>query len=97
MSGSVYKLKCPDCQQAMRVRNSVGQHLLLRSIYFQCTNVNCGSTYRGQMEITHVISPSACPNPEINLPVADATIRQAAIQREQSRQMDIDDLISHGQ
>jgi hypothetical protein len=68
-------------------------HPLLRSTYLQCTNVGCGATFRGQMEITHAMSPSGCPNPEIDLPLADAAIRQAAIERENSRQMDIDDLL----
>jgi ssDNA-binding Zn-finger/Zn-ribbon topoisomerase 1 len=93
MSGSVYKLRCPHCHHGLRVRNSVAMHPLLRSTYLQCTNVGCGATFRGQMEITHSMSPSGCPNPEIDLPLADAAIRQAAIERENSKQMDIDDLL----
>jgi len=93
MSGSIYKLKCPHCNHAMRVRNSVGLHVLLRATYLQCTNVSCGATFRGQMEITHAMSPSGCPNPAVDLPVADAAIRRQAIEREHSKQMDIDDLL----
>lgn len=77
MSGSTYKLKCPHCNHGIRVRNSIGLHALLRSTYFQCTNVSCGATYRGAMEITHIISPSACPNPDIHIPVADTAMREA--------------------
>jgi hypothetical protein len=68
-------------------------HPLLRSTYLQCTYVGCGATFRGQMEITHAMSPSGCPNPEIDLPLADAAIRQAAIEREGGKQLDIDDLL----
>ncbi|QEW06335.1 ogr/Delta-like zinc finger family protein [Nitrincola iocasae] len=92
MSGSVYKLRCPHCHHGLRVRNSVAQHPLLRSIYMQCTNVACGATFRGQMEITHAMSPSGCPTPDIQLPIADAEIRRQAIERENSKQVDIDDI-----
>lgn len=94
MSGSVYKLQCPHCKQAVRVRNSVPLHPLLRATYLQCTNLNCGATFRGQMELTHTLSPSACPDPSVNLPLADSTIRQQAIRREQTQQMDFEDLIN---
>lgn len=94
MSGSIYKLTCPHCRHGLRVRNSVEQHALLRSTYLQCTNVNCGACFRGTMEITHTLSESACPNPEIDLPLADSAIRQAAIQKEKSKQMDIEDLLT---
>lgn len=97
MSGSVYKLRCPHCQSSIRVRNSVAQHPLLRAMYLQCTNLACGATFRGQMEFTHVLSPSACPNPAVDLPLADQLMRQQAIEREQSKQMDIEELIAADQ
>ncbi|MDF2180972.1 ogr/Delta-like zinc finger family protein [Neptuniibacter sp. CAU 1671] len=93
MSGSVYKIRCPHCRHAIRVRNSVEQHPLLRSMYLQCTNVNCGATYRAGMEITHLMSPAADPNPAIELPMADAAIRRAAVERENAKQVDIDDIL----
>lgn len=94
MSGSVYKLKCPHCSHGIRVRNSVEQHPLLRSMYLQCTNVNCGATFRGGLEITHEMSPSACPNRSIQLPMADHAIRMQAIERENNKQIDIDEVLS---
>jgi hypothetical protein len=94
MSGSAYKLKCPHCRHGIRVRNSVSLHPLLRAAYLQCTNVNCGSTFRGQFEITHQMSPSACPSPDVNLPLADAAIRHASVERENDRQVDIDDILT---
>lgn len=93
MSGSVYRLRCPHCKQGMRVRNSVGLHPLLRATYIQCSNLNCGATYHGQFEITHQMSPSACPDPSVNLPEADQAIRQGAIERSNEHQMHIDDLL----
>lgn len=97
MSGSVYKLSCPHCQHSARVRNSMPMSPLLRVAYVQCTNVACGATFRAHMEFTHTLSPSACPNPAIDLPLADSAIRQQAVKREASRQLDIEDMISSEQ
>jgi len=94
MSGSVYKLRCPNCGHSIRVRNSVAEHPLLRAMYLQCTNLACGATFRGQMEFTHILSPSACPNPAIDLPLADSAIRQKACSEEHAKQVDIAEMIS---
>jgi hypothetical protein len=67
----------------------VQEHALLRVGYTQCSNVACGSTFRVAMETTHRMSPSAAPNPEINLPMADSALRRAAIEKENSKQVDI--------
>jgi len=55
------------------------EYRLLRSTYLQCTEPNCGATFRGGLEVTHKMSPSTCPNPDVELPEADQFIRQAAI------------------
>lgn len=86
---SVYKLRCPDCQHGVRVRNSTQEHALLRLAYLQCTNIGCGATFRLEMEITHRMSPASLPNPEIDLPMADSALRRAAIEKEASKQIDI--------
>lgn len=77
---SIYKLKCPQCGYSLRVRNSIAQHPLLRDAYLQCTNATCGEAFRGVFEITHEISPSSKPNPELQLPIADAAVRRAALE-----------------
>ncbi len=93
MSGSAYKLKCPHCQQGIRVRNSFSMHPLLRQAYLQCTNLNCGATFRGQFEITHEMSPPTLRNPGVDLPVADQAMRRGAIERPNQQQMHIDDVL----
>lgn len=94
MSGSIYKLKCPNCGESIRIRNSVAMHPLLRTTYMQCVNVVCGATYRGQVEITHLMSPSGMPNPTVNLPLAPASIRREAQRKEGERQLDIEDMLA---
>lgn len=75
---STYKLNCLHCGERVRVRNSVEQHPLLRYTYLQCMNPECAATFRGEFEITHQMSPSSAPNPDIQLPIADAAVRRAA-------------------
>lgn len=79
MSGSVYKNKCPDCGCSMRVRHSVGESPLLRTLYLQCTNVACGSTFKAYLEVTHRLSPSGHPESNIDIPMADNAIRAKAL------------------
>ena len=43
----------------------------------QCNNVRCGHTFVAKLEITQTIAPSACPNPEIWLPVTESHLRRS--------------------
>ncbi len=75
---STHRLKCVHCGGGLRIRNSISQHSLLRNTYLHCTNTTCGATFRGAFEITHEMSPSGSPNPDIQLPIADAEVRREA-------------------
>tara|TARA_R110002167_G_scaffold98718_13_gene259449 strand:+ start:2222 stop:2536 length:315 start_codon:yes stop_codon:yes gene_type:complete len=94
MSGSTYKQVCPNCHGPLRVRNSIALHPLLRTIFFQCQNVPCGATYNGQMEITHILSPSGMPNASIDLPLAPSAIRKQAQHNNDDQQLDFDQLLN---
>lgn len=74
-----YGLICCHCQSKVRIRTSYGRHLLLREAYLQCTNEACGATFRGQFEVTHSLSPSGMPNPQIQLPIAPSSMRRQAL------------------
>ena len=91
---SVYKKVCPDCGTALRVRNSVGMHELIREVYMECTNICCGATFRGNLEITHRLSPPSITNPCIKLPLADFAMRRRAKGAgSDEKQMDIEDML----
>lgn len=60
---------CPHCSAKMKLTASKLEAKLFRVSYFQCTNVFCGFTARGEFAITHQISPSNTPNPDVNLDV----------------------------
>lgn len=76
---SPYKLVCPHCKSKIRIRTSVGEHFFFRRAYLQCTNEACGFTAIGSFEITHEMSPSGIPNPQISLPTAPTALRRQAM------------------
>ena len=66
---SNFVMGCPHCEQnSLRVRSSKQPHPLLKIIYFQCKDVNCGFTCQANLEIKYQISPPALVNPDINIP-----------------------------
>ncbi|WP_087499957.1 ogr/Delta-like zinc finger family protein [Pseudomonas sp. SID14000] len=77
---STYKLVCPHCHSRMRIRTSEGRHIFLRIAYLQCTTEACGWSVRAEFEMTHELSPSGMPNPEVYLPSANGDLRKAALQ-----------------
>ncbi|WP_081502550.1 ogr/Delta-like zinc finger family protein [Pseudomonas sp. GM84] len=78
---STYKLVCPHCESRMRIRTSEGRHIFLRIAYLQCTNEACGWSVRAEFEMTHELSPSGMPNPQVHLPSACSELRNTALQR----------------
>ncbi|WP_286914969.1 MULTISPECIES: ogr/Delta-like zinc finger family protein [unclassified Pseudomonas] len=80
---STYKLVCPHCNSRMRIRTSEGRHIFLRVAYLQCTTEACGWSVRAEFEMTHELSPSGMPNPQVQLPSASREQRHTALQREE--------------
>lgn len=74
------QLLCPHCKAAnLQIRSSIQEHILLKTLFLQCRNVLCGFTGRGNIEITHEISPSAVPDCNVNIRTfKELTSRQAA-------------------
>lgn len=68
-SYSVVTRTCPHCKCEARARSSEQLTPLTKLIWYQCRNLDCGHTFRATEEITHSISPSAMPDPAINLPM----------------------------
>ncbi|WP_079228916.1 ogr/Delta-like zinc finger family protein [Pseudomonas putida] len=80
---STYKLVCPHCNSRMRIRTSEGRHIFLRVAYLQCINEACGWSVRAEFEMTHELSPSGMPNPEVQLPSAGKELRKSALARDE--------------
>ena len=89
---STYKLVCPACHGAMRIRSSVGQTPCFRSTYYQCQNLACGATFSGSVTIDYQLSPSGMAQPLMVLPIAPAIERMKAL-RESARATDQLDML----
>lgn len=61
-------LRCPHCKVWAHVRSSVQITPLLREKYLVCTNAACGHAFAAATEINRTLSPSAIPDPSIQLP-----------------------------
>jgi len=62
--------RCPHCGSWSTVRHSVELSPTLRVLYFQCRELACGHTWKSHLEMVATISPSALPNPLIDLPLS---------------------------
>jgi len=61
------RFSCPHCGARLATRSTRRISTTCREKYLQCENVACGATFGASSEITHQISPSACPNPRVAL------------------------------
>lgn len=62
----------------MRVQGSRLVTSTYRQLHMQCTNLVCSATYRADLTLTHIISPSGVPNPDVNLPIGLPSRRATA-------------------
>lgn len=60
-------IACPHCQSPSRIRSSRSISNLLRQLYCQCQDVECGFTFGVEVYVTHGIAPSRKPNPALEL------------------------------
>lgn len=65
---SFFSMTCPHCGERARVRSGEQITPLYRELRFQCSNVECGYTFVGGLEVLRTLSPSGCPNPAIHIP-----------------------------
>lgn len=62
-------MKCPVCRARSIIRDSEEVTVLVRDLYFICTNVDCGHTWKAQLGFVYTLSPSAIDN-DLQLPAA---------------------------
>ena len=72
---NVFMQRCPDCGARIIKRDTKKKHLLLATTYLYCKNPVCGASFIGLEEITHRLSPSSQPNPDVALPYAQSALR----------------------
>jgi len=59
------KMNCPHCGAVAHIRSSRTVSRMTRELYCQCTNLICGHTFVGLVEVVRTLSPSSNPDPEI--------------------------------
>ncbi|MBL3601486.1 MAG: ogr/Delta-like zinc finger family protein [gamma proteobacterium endosymbiont of Lamellibrachia anaximandri] len=64
------KTKCPHCECLCVIRDSKQLSNTCREIKFQCQNIDCGFTFVSTLSADRTLSPSARPNPTINIPLS---------------------------
>lgn len=60
-------LACPHCGGQLSTRSSTLIAPTCRDLYLQCLNPLCSASFTGQLIIVGQISPSAVPNPAVQL------------------------------
>ncbi|WP_337186711.1 ogr/Delta-like zinc finger family protein [Phenylobacterium sp.] len=61
-------MKCPHCEEQAIVEDSRPVTRICRDMYFRCSNLHCGFTFKAQLAVISEISPSSAPHPGVHLP-----------------------------
>lgn len=72
------KMPCPHCASTAHIRTSRMLSPLSRELYYQCTNVFCGHTWRALLSAVCTIVPSRVPNAEVYISSSERTLKPKA-------------------
>ncbi len=64
------RMACPHCGASSEIRTSRVLSKTMRELIYACTNAECGHTFVALTEIVRTLSPSATPDPHVNLPLS---------------------------
>lgn len=83
MRGQRRSILCPHCRQAAITMTSRELSPVVREIYLQCINADCGHRFVAHLGVVRTLVPSLNPSPEVSLPIVerrpnDIVIRRAA-------------------
>lgn len=62
---------CPHCKDRMRTITSRQLSDLVKEIYLDCMNVECGHRCVAQLGIVRTLVPSLIPSPSVSLPIVE--------------------------
>jgi hypothetical protein len=62
---------CPHCKRKMRTITSKQLSDLVREIYVDCMNVDCGHRAVVQQAFIRTLVPSLIPSPDVRLPIVE--------------------------
>lgn len=62
--------QCPHCKVSSEIRTSRMVSDTMRESIYACTNPECGHTFVVMAEVARTLSPSAVPDPTVNIPLS---------------------------
>lgn len=71
MTATSNSIPCPHCRSRMRTITSRLLSTLVREIYFDCMNVDCGHRCVAQLGIVRTLVPSLVPDAQVSLPIVE--------------------------
>ncbi|AZZ97989.1 ogr/Delta-like zinc finger family protein [Pseudoalteromonas sp. R3] len=63
-------IDCPHCGHRANQRRTKKQSQLTREKVYRCSNEDCNFVFATLEEIVRTVTPSANPNPDVNLPMS---------------------------
>lgn len=76
---SVGEMPCPHCRAGSFRRSSRMITPMLREVFYACRNIACGHTWKASLIFEYSLSPSAIPDPGLNLPLRPLPRDQAVM------------------
>lgn len=64
------RMACPHCDAQAEIRTSRLVSKTMRELIYACTNAECGHTFVATTEVVRTLSPSATPDPTVNIPLS---------------------------
>lgn len=71
MSANRNTICCPHCDGRVRTQTSRQLSRLVREIYFECIDVDCGHRFVAQLGIVRTLVPSLKPRVDVALPIVE--------------------------
>lgn len=81
------RMRCPHCDHHLVVRSSRAITPLTKQKTLQCRNPRCGASFSYVGGIDRQISPSACPNPRVDIPMAAPRARSGPDNDDQPKRL----------
>lgn len=64
------RMACPHCGAESVIRSGNVMSKTMREAFYACSNVECGHTFVAVTEVQRTLSPSAIPDPTVNIPLS---------------------------
>ncbi|MGO1069220.1 ogr/Delta-like zinc finger family protein [Lysobacter sp. CA199] len=81
-------MQCGHCRHVANVRSSREMTATYREVTFRCTNDLCGHSWVADLIAVRTTSPSACPNPDVQLPFARNVLMRTIVHQMELALMD---------